>query len=80
MESRREHLQCPRELNALSVDYDQNVNHAYKRAFKEVGGPMKIVMDGARAPTMVETGKFCKSVGGNIVELKKETPASNQSE
>ena len=41
---------------------------------------MKIVMDGARAPTMVETGKFCKSVGGNIVELKKETPASNQSE
>ena len=77
MESRREHLQCPRELNALNVDYEQNVHHAFKRVFKEVGGPMKMVMDGARAQTMVETGKFYKSVGGNIVELKKETPASN---
>ena len=39
---------------------------------------MKMVVDGARAQTMGETNKLCDSVGCQIIELEKDTPASNQ--
>ena len=65
---------------AYNLEYERNLHQAFKKVFKEVGVPMKMVVDGARSQTMGETNKLCESVGCQIVELEKETPASNRAE
>ena len=38
---------------------------------------MKMIVDGARAQIMGEARKICEMTGCEIVELEKDTPASN---
>ena len=65
---------------AYNMEYERNVHQAFKKLFKEVGVPLKMIVDGARSQTMGETNKLCESVGCQIVELEKNTPASNRAE
>ena len=62
------------------MEFERDIHHAYKRLFKEVGVPRKMVVDGARAQTMGEARKVCEMAGCEVVELKKNTPASNRAE
>ncbi len=60
-----------------NLDFERNIHTAFKRLFKEVGVPLKMVMDGAKAQVSGETKKICNEVGCQIIELEKYTPASN---
>ena len=65
---------------AYNIEFERDIHHAYKRLFKEVGVPMKMIVDGARAQVMGEARKICEMAGCEIVELEKDTPASNRAE
>ena len=61
-------------------DYERNIHTAYRRLFKEVGVPLKLIVDGAKAQVQGEAKKVCDEVGCQIVELERYTPASNRAE
>ena len=63
-----------------NLDFERNIHTAFKRLFKEIGVPLKMVMDGAKAQVSGETKKICDEVGCQINELEKYTPASNRAE
>ena len=65
---------------SYNMDFERNMHLAYKKLFKEVGVPTKMIVDGARAQTMGEVRKICDAAGCQIVELEKDTPASNRAE
>ena len=65
---------------AYNMEFERDIHQAYKRLFKEVGVPRKIIVDGARAQTMGEARKICEMAGCEIVELEKNSPASNRAE
>ena len=65
---------------AYNMDFERNMHLAYKKLFKEVGVPTKMIVDGARSQTMGELRKVCEAAGCQIVELEKNTPASNRAE
>ena len=65
---------------AYNMEFERDIHHAYKKLFKEVGVPRKMIVDGARAQTMGEARKMCEMAGCEIVELEKYTPASNRAE
>ena len=63
-----------------NLDFERNIHTAFKRLFKEIGVPLKMIMDGAKAQVSGETKRICDEVGCQIVELEKYTPASNRAE
>jgi len=63
-----------------NLDFERNIHTAYKRLFKEVGVPMKLIVDQAKAQVQGEAKKVCDEAGCQIVELEKYTPASNRAE
>ena len=65
---------------AYNMEFQHNIHHAYKRLFKEVGVPKKIVVDGARAQTMGEARKIYEMAGCEFVGLEQNTPVSNCAE
>ena len=65
---------------AYNMEFERDIHHAYKRLFKEVGVPRKMIVDGARAQKMGEARKVCEMAGCQIVELEKNTPAFNRAE
>ncbi len=65
-------------LIAFNLEFERNIHLAYKRLFKEVGVPVKMVVDGVRSQTMGEVRKICESAGCQIPELEKNTPVSNR--
>ena len=57
-----------------------NIHTTYKRLFKEVGVPTKLIVDGAKAQVQGKSKKIYDEVGRQVVELKKYTHVSNQAE
>ena len=62
------------------IEYERHIPLAFKSLFKTVGVPNKMVMDAARAQVHGDVPKICNMVGCTIVELAKDTPASNRAE
>ena len=65
---------------AYNMEFERDIHHTYKRLFKEVGVPRKMVVDGVRTQKMGEARKVCEMAGCEIIELEKNTPASNRVE
>ena len=60
--------------------FQMNIHTTYKRLFKEVGVPTKLIVDGAKAQVQGKSKKIYDEVGRQVVELKKYTHVSNQAE
>ena len=65
---------------ACNMEFERGIHHSYKQLFKEVEVPLKMIVDGARAQVMGEDRKIYEMAGCEIVELEKDTLASNQAE
>ena len=65
-------------IQAYPLEFERNISKAFKSLFKEVGVPKKMILDGARAQVHGDTRKECEKSGCTIVELEKNTPASNR--
>ena len=65
---------------SYNMSFEREIHTAYKRLFKDVGVPRKLIVDGAKAQVEGEARKVCNEVGCEIVELEKYTPASNRAE
>ena len=62
------------------MSFERDIHSTYKRLFKDVRVPRKLIVDGAKAQVEGEARKICNEVGCEIVELEKYTPASNRAE
>ena len=56
------------------------IAQSLKTTFKEIGVPSKLIVDGARAQVQGKARELCDHENCDIVELKKNTPASNRAE
>lgn len=65
---------------AYNIEFERTIHHAYNCLFKEVGVPLKMIVDGARAQIMGEARRVCEIAGCEKFELEKYTSASNWSE
>lgn len=63
-----------------NLDYEGNIHIAFKCLFKDVGVPLKMVVDGTKVQVSRESKRICDEVGCQIVEWEKSTPASNRAE
>ena len=62
------------------LEFERDAPRAFKMLFKDVGVPEKMVMDGARVQVKGDVEKMCNDAGCKIMELEKDSPASNRAE
>ena len=67
-------------IQSYCFEYEIDIYKGFKSLFKDTGVPKKMIMDGARSQVNGETRKICDQAGCTIIELEKDTPASNRAE
>ena len=59
---------------------ERDLHNSLKSMFKEIGVPMKLIADGARAQVAGKTRILCEQANCKVVDLEKNTPFANQAE
>ena len=67
-------------IRADPMKSERDIAHSLKSTFKEIGVPAKLIADGARAQVKGKTRELCDQANCDIIELEKNTPASNRAE
>ena len=67
-------------IQTYCFQYERDIHKGFKTLFKDTGVPRKLIMDEARSQVKGETRKVCEQAGCTVIELEKETPASNRAE
>ena len=67
-------------IRADPMKSERGIAHSLKSMFKEIGVPSKLIADGARAQVKGKARELCDQANCDIIELEKNTPASNRAE
>ena len=59
---------------------EKDLHHSLKSLFKEVGVPMKLIADGAKAQVAGKARVLCERANCSVIELEKNTPFANRAE
>ena len=67
-------------VKADPMKSEKDIHLSLKSLFKETGVTTKLVVDGARAQVQGKARDLCHKASCNVIELEKDTPASNRAE
>ena len=67
-------------VRADPMKSEKDIHLSMKALFKDIGVPSKLIVDGVRAQVQGKTRELCDKASCDVIELEKDTPASNRAE